>query len=149
MNSYLFVRWLHSLAVVGFILFFEAAPASAAPTQPVSPCGVFQVEGLLRESPQYPKHLELVTDQNTRSERRIVLGKMSAPELQSVRDLQVAGKVRLYHFCVGDCFGEWLGTERMLAPTESPKSFAAAPASIRVKTESCITIEESKKKVIR
>jgi hypothetical protein len=142
-------RWLHSLAVAGLILFFRSAPVSAAKPQPVSPCGVFQVEGLLRESPKYPKHLELVTDQNTRSERRIVLGKMSAPELQSVRDLQVAGKLRLYHFCVGDCFGEWLGTERMLGPTESAKSFAAAPASIRLKTESCLTIEESKKRVIR
>lgn len=149
MNPFLSKRWIHSFGAAGLIVVVQSTSGFAAQTQAVSPCGVFKVEGLLRESPQYPKYLELVTDQNSRSERRIVLGKMSADELKSIQDLRVAGKLRLYHFCVGDCFGEWLGTDRMLGPTEKPHSFAAAPASIRVKTEECLTFEESKKRVVR
>jgi hypothetical protein len=128
---------------------FSAERVVRKEKEELNTCGVFRVEGVLRESANYPKYLEFVTDQNSRSERRILLGKMGVDDLQSVKDLRVAGKLRLFHFCIGDCFGEWLGTEKMLPPTEKPKSFAAAPASIRIKTEECLTIEESKKRVLR
>jgi hypothetical protein len=127
------------------LLFSGAASAWAG--EPFSTCGIFKVEGLLQESSAHKGFLEIVTDQNARSERRIVLGKMSSQELKDLNQLRVSGRVRIHHFCMSQCYGQWLGTDRMLAPDETSKSFSAGLVGARQKSEECMSIEAAKEKV--
>ncbi len=138
--------------LVAFLIVALCPPSFANPVPKNSSdatCGVFRVEGVLRESVEYPQHLELVTDHNSRSERRFVLGEMPPEDLKVVKNLRVAGKLRVLHFCFGECFGEWLGTERLLAPDEEAVSFSAAPASIRLKRETCFSDSMARKRVLK
>jgi len=128
-------KFLLLLVIFGF--WIEASPAKAA--QADSRCGVFSLEGRLRQSPSHLGYLELVTDAEARSERRIVLGKMKASDLHMTEGLRVAVVVSIPHVCVGECFGSWLETSRMLAPFEPLRSFTGPS-----KAEPCVSYERAR-----
>jgi hypothetical protein len=111
-------------------------------------CGDFRVEGRLRASALRSGFVELVTDEGARSERRIVLEKVTNQALSRLEGMKVSGRLRIEHFCVGDCFGRWISTERLIAPYETPRSFSASMLSSQLQARPCLTLSEARLRTV-
>ncbi len=111
-------------------------------------CGVYRVEGVFKKSIEHPGFQELWVDAGTLSERRIVLGRMSASEQEVMDGVGVKAQILLLHSCFGECYGSWVRSEGLLDSGRTPRSLSADMDHARLERRHCLTQAQAREKVL-
>jgi hypothetical protein len=111
-------------------------------------CGIFDVEGVLKRSAKHPGFQELWVDSGTLSERRIVIGKMSASDQEMMDGVGIRARVWLMHSCFGECYGGLIRPGGLLDPTEPIRGLAADMSGARVERRACLSKIEARNRVL-